>query len=192
MVAGDEYRFRTLPDYLAPGLQVVFVGINPGLYSVQRGHYFARSTSRFWPAFSASRLSDDMRRQLQIDVLRPENDVDLPRFGFGLTDVVKRPTANAAGLAASDFEEWVPRLVERLLRYQPRVACFHGVTAVRPVLKIALKSADSPALGAQSAAIGTTRLYVVPNPSPANAHFTPRDQIHWYDRLTEFVERVKR
>jgi len=58
----EGYPFPTLPDYLQPGLDLVFVGINPGLYSVQRGHYFARSTSRFWPAFSASKLSERVRR----------------------------------------------------------------------------------------------------------------------------------
>lgn len=187
-VPGGPYPFRTLPDYLAPGLAVVFVGINPGLYSVEHGHYFARSTSRFWPAFSSSRLSRPARHGLRADVLRPENDADLPRFGFGLTDVVKRPTANAAGLGLCDFEQWVPRLIERLLCYRPRVACFHGVTAFRPVLTIGLKSARRATLGEQPERIETTRLYVVPNPSPANAHFTVRDQTTWYDRLADFIE----
>ena len=99
---GEGYPFRTLPDYLQPGLDLVFVGINPGLYSVQRGHYFARLTSRFWPAFSASKLSERVRRALGTDTLRAEHDAELPRFGIGLTDVVKRPSANAADLNAGD------------------------------------------------------------------------------------------
>jgi len=110
---GERYPFRTLPDYLRPGLDLVFVGINPGLYSVRRGHYFARSTSRFWPAFSASKLSEPVRRALGADTLCAEHDAELPRFGIGFTDVVKRPTANAADLEATDFEKWVPRLLER-------------------------------------------------------------------------------
>src|SRR5262249_17426854 len=144
----DSYPFRTLPDYLQPGLDLVFVGINPGLYSVERGHYFARSTSRFWPAFSGSKLSAKLRLELGSEILQPEHDVQLPGSGIGLTDVAKRPTANAAGLTASDFEEWVPHLVKKLERYSPRVACFHGLTAYRPFLSIAFREiCRKPTLG---------------------------------------------
>jgi double-stranded uracil-DNA glycosylase len=185
---GEAYPFRTLPDYLQPGLDLVFVGINPGLYSVQQGHYFARSTSRFWPAFSASRLSERVRQALGIDRLRAEHDAELPRFGIGFTDVVKRPSANAADLKANDFEKGVPRLLEKLQQCRPRVACFHGLTGYRPFLDLALGDArDRPTLGDQPETVGATRLYVVPNPSPANAHFTLADQIAWYDRLAEFL-----
>src|SRR5256885_6213643 len=96
------FPFRTLPDYLGPGLNLVFIGINPGLYSVARGHYFARSTSRFWPAFSRSTLSAPIRASLGVETLRPEHDAALLRFGIGFTDVVKKPSANAAGLAPRD------------------------------------------------------------------------------------------
>jgi TDG/mug DNA glycosylase family protein len=187
---GNSYPFRTLPDYLKTGLNLVFIGINPGLYSVERGHYFARVTSRFWPAFSASRLSQRVRNGLKTDVLRPEHDAELLRFGIGLTDVVKRPSANAAGLRPRDFEEWGPRLMKKLKSYAPGVACFHGVTAYRPFLRIALRSGRQPGLGPQREVIGITRVFVVPNPSPANAHFTVRDQTEWYDRVAEFVDQV--
>ena len=187
----EGYRFRTLPDYLRPGLDLVFVGINPGLYSVQRRHYFARSASRFWPAFSASKLSEPVRRALGANTLRAEHDAELPHFGIGFTDVVKRPSANAADLKASDFEKWVPRLLERLQRYSPRVACFHGLTAYRPFLKLALRCADRlPVLGPQPEVVGATRLYVEPNPSPANAHFTVTEQTAWYDRVADFLAAV--
>jgi double-stranded uracil-DNA glycosylase len=181
--------FVTLPDYLQPGLDLVFVGINPGLYSVRAGHYFARSTSRFWPAFSRSSLSEPIREALGVDPLRPEHDAVLLRFGIGFTDVVKRPSANAAGLSPRDFEEWAPRLLARLRRHRPRVACFHGLTAYRPFVRLALRRVDAvPVLGPQPEAIGATRLYVVPNPSPANAHVTPAEQTRWYDRLARFLE----
>jgi TDG/mug DNA glycosylase family protein len=185
-----RYRFATLPDYLRPGLDLVFVGINPGLYSVARGHYFARPTSRFWPAFSSSRLGAPILAALSVDTLGPEHDAALLRFGIGFTDVVKRPSANAAGLTAQDFEEWAPRLIARLRRCRPRVACFHGLTAYRPFLRLALRRPDVvPKLGEQAEAIASTRLFVVPNPSPANAHFTAGDQAAWYDRLAAFLER---
>lgn len=186
----EQYDFPTLPDYLRPGLDLIFIGINPGLYSVRRGHYFARSTSRFWPAFSRSKLSGRARQELRIDTLFPEHDAELPRFGIGLTDLVKRPSANAAELTGSDFAKWVPVLLEKLHLYAPRVACFHGLTAYRPFCQATFNSSGIPAvLGEQPESIGATRLFVVPNPSPANAHFTLADQKSWYDRLADFLNR---
>jgi TDG/mug DNA glycosylase family protein len=185
---GKRYSFPTLPDYLRPGLDLVLIGINPGLYSVQRGHYFARSTSRFWPAFSASKLSEEVRRGLATDRLYPEHDAELPRFGIGLTDLVKRPSANAGELNEKDFRQGIPDLLEKLQRYAPRVACFHGLTAFRPFLALGLRSgARRPALGGQPEMVGATRIYVVPNPSPANAHFTLADQTAWYNRLACYI-----
>jgi double-stranded uracil-DNA glycosylase len=183
----NTYPFRTLPDHLLRGLELVFIGINPGSYSVERGHYFARKTSRFWPALSVSKLSEPIRRALNVDRLGPEHDSILPRFGIGLTDVIKRPSANASELTPAEFEEWVPHLVEKLLQYKPRVACFHGLTAFRPFLRIALHGERKPTLGAQPETIGAAQLFVVPNPSPANAHFTPRDQAEWYDKVADFI-----
>jgi TDG/mug DNA glycosylase family protein len=187
----SEKPVRTLPDYLAPRLDVVFIGINPGLFSAMRGHYFARKTSRFWPAFSASKLSERMRRELNVEQLGPEHDVELLRFGIGITDVVKRPSANASELSLEEFVEAAPKLIRKLQRYQPRLACFHGLTAFRPFLLYGLKVKRKPELGPQPETIGATRLFVVPNPSPANAHFTPKQQAEWYDRVAEFLAMSK-
>jgi TDG/mug DNA glycosylase family protein len=184
----EDYSFRTLPDYLTPGLDLILIGINPGIYSVERGHYFGRSSSRFWPGFSASKLSEPMRRVLRTDSLLPLHDAELPRFGIGLTDIVKRPSANVAELSNADFEEWSPRLLDKVRRYAPSVACFHGITGYRKFLRFGLQINNrQPVLGRQPEIIGATRVFVVPNPSPANAHFTLREQIQWYDRVAEFV-----
>ena len=181
----------TLPDLLAPGLRVAFVGINPSTYSVARGHYFARKTSRFWPAFSRSVLSEPIRQALGREALGPEDDVLLPGFGFGFTDVVKVPSSNAAALKPADFEEWAPRLIERLRPASPRVVCFHGTMAYRPFRRYALAQRDAPvALGAQLEHLGDARIFVVPNPSPANAHVRPEDQVIWYDRLAAFLSEL--
>ena len=101
--------------------------------------------------------------------------------------MIKRPTANAAGLSPAEFEHWTPILLDKLQRYAPRVACFHGLTGYRPFLKFGLKSSRIAALGPQPELIGSTRLFVLPNPSPANAHFKLGDQIDWYNRLAEFL-----
>ena len=179
---------QTLPDLLRNGLKVVFVGINPGLYSAAQGHYFARRTNRFWPAFSRSVLSRKARLGLNLSMLGPEHDAALLAYGFGFTDVVKRPTGNAAELAPGELAAGAPILLDKLARHRPRVACFHGLTGYRPFARVVFADeVIAPALGLQPRGIGETRIFVVPNPSPANAHFTPADQADWYDRLAALV-----
>jgi TDG/mug DNA glycosylase family protein len=183
---------QTLPDLLASALDVVFVGINPSLYSVEHGHYFARATNRFWTALSLSKLSERARHALNVDVLRPEHDTELPRFGIGFTDVIKRPTANVSTLGSAEFENAVPQLLAKLKRYAPHVACFHGLTGYRPFQRVALGVGALSALGVQVECVGSTRLYVVPNPSGANAHFTRAEQAMWYDRLADFISEIQK
>jgi len=190
MRPGNGNSFVTLPDYLAPDLELVFVGINPGLYSAHRGRYFARTTSRFWPALSRSWLSERIRDDLRRPTLRPEDDGALLQFGIGFTDVVKVASRNVAELRAKDFQEWSPRLLAKLETYRPRVASFHGVTAYAAFSRYALRRAETRfSLGPQLPRVARTRLFVVPNPSPANAHFRLEDQIAWYDRLAAFLGR---
>jgi TDG/mug DNA glycosylase family protein len=129
---------------------------------------------------------------LGVTMLGPEHDADLLRAGIGFTDVVKRATANAAELTPADFQRWAPKLCAKLRRYGPRVACFHGLTGYRPFVRIALGRADAePTLGPQPDTVGPTRIFVVPNPSPANAHFTPADQAAWYDKLAAFIDATR-
>jgi double-stranded uracil-DNA glycosylase len=181
--------FATLPDYLEPNLDIVFIGINPGLYSVQKGHYFARGTTRFWRALSASRLSQPIRAALHVETLRPEHDAQLTHFGIGFTDIIKRPTAKVGDLSPGEFKQWAPVLMDKLKNYAPRVACFHGLMGFRPFAKCVFQTATWPVHGLQQETVGVTRLFVVPNPSGANAHFTLVDQTMWYDRLAEFIAR---
>lgn len=178
----------TLPDYLAPDLDLVFVGINPGLYSARVGHYFARRTNRFWPAFSRSRLSEGVRSKLRKTDLAPEDDSALLSFGIGFTDVVKRATGNAAQLQSEEYRLGAPELLNKLRRFQPAVACFHGVTGYGAFARYALGDEKRRwELGPQDRSVGQTLLFVVPSPSPANAHFTLGDQIEWYDSLSAYL-----
>jgi TDG/mug DNA glycosylase family protein len=129
-------------------------------------------------------LSARARAGLGTETLGPEHDAALLAFGIGFTDVVKVPSNNAAQVTPAAFAEWAPRLRERLQRYAPRVACFHGLTGYRPFVRHGLNPPDAaPQLGPQEQNVGPTQLFVVPNPSPANAHFTLADQVAWYDRL---------
>src|SRR5258708_13598072 len=106
VISGDPPP--TLPDLLRGGLDLVFVGINPGLYSARQGHYFARSTNRFWPAFTSSRLSASVRGALGADILRPAHDAALPGFGIRFTDVVTPSPGTAAALAPRASTTWAP------------------------------------------------------------------------------------
>lgn len=183
---------ETLPDLVRGGLDIVFVGINPSLYSARQGHYFARPTNRFWPAFSRSILSAAARRSLGVALLRPEHDAALLDYGFGFTDVVKRPTGNAAQLAPGELAAAIPSLLAKIEACRPRLVCFHGITGYRPFHRAVFPdAAHEPVLGLQPERMGATRLAVVPNPSPANAHATPADQTAWYDRLATLVSETR-
>jgi TDG/mug DNA glycosylase family protein len=177
----------TLDDLLAEHLDVVFVGINPSCFSVQRGHYFARPTNRFWPSLSRSVLSRGARRALGSDKLGPHDDRALLLHGIGFTDLVKRATPKAGDLAPAELAAGVAQLLAKLDRYRPRVACFHGITGYRHVHRLLSGSDTKVDLGPQHIALGPVRLYLVPNPSGVNAHFTPSEQTQWYDRLAEYV-----
>ena len=175
-----------LPDLLDDGLRVLFVGINPSIYSAQRGHYFARPSNRFWPCFSRSTLSLAARCALGVSELRPEHDRALLAQGFGFTDLVKRATARASEVADSEFVAGIALLEAKLARHRPSLACFHGMTGYRHVHR-ALAADAPPALGLQSARIAGTPLFVVPSPSGANAHFSRAEQTQWYDRLADVL-----
>ena len=174
---------ETLPDLLRDGLDVVFIGINPSPYSVEQGHYFARKTNRFWPAFSRSILSEPARRALGVERLEPRHDVALLEHGIGFTDAVKRPTARADAITPQEFATGVADLARKLEIFRPRIACFHGMMGYRPFLRALSPEAAPPQLGEQPVSIGTSKIFVIPNPSPANAHASPAVQTEWYDRL---------
>jgi len=179
----------TLPDLLRPGLDLVFVGINPSVWSVAQGHYFARKTNRFWTALSRSILSEPARRALRVDRLEPFHDAMLLEHGIGFTDVVKRPTARADELDPAEFVAAASVLAAKVETFRPRIACFQGMMGYRPFVRAHAPSLPKPILGEQPLRIGQTRLFVVPSPSAANAHASPAIQADWYDRLAAAVAR---
>jgi double-stranded uracil-DNA glycosylase len=165
----------SLPDLLAPGLEVVFVGINPSRYAEAQGHYFARRSNRFWPAFSRSRLSLRVRQGLGLERLLAEHDVLLPRYGFGFTDVVKRASDSAAEVTPEEFAAGAPLLLEKLEATRPMIVCFNGLTAARAVL------GRDAALGFQPRRLAGARVFAAPSPSGRNP--LSNQLAEWYDRL---------
>ena len=180
----DEHEpagMRTLPDLLRPGLLLVFVGLNPSEYSAREGHYFANPRNRFWPAFNRSRLLPPAFGR-DCD---PSDDASLLDHGIGFTDVVKRPTPQGSGLRAADYRRWAPVLREKLLQFSPRLICFHGLMAYKAYLQYAESEKSNPDLGLQPRAIGSSRVFVVPNPSPANARYSLQALSEWYDQVAD-------
>ena len=173
-------QMETLPDYLRPSLDIVFVGINPGSRSVEAGHDFAHPNNRFWPAIN--------RSGLLTKPLDAETDHEMLDQGYGFTDVVKRPSNRASQLRAADYRKWGPILRDKLERYGPLIVCFHGVTGYRNYLKY-IEGIDSRLeLGLQREKIGESVVFVIPNPSPANAAYSVDDLIAWYRQLKDLKE----
>jgi len=179
-----EYPFDTLPDYLSEGLRVVSIGLNPSLNSVRDGFYFATPQNRFWRALNGSGL---VGSEIEPGVAGDERLFD--EFGIGFTDVVKRPTNSGSKLRAADYREWAPLLRERMLQFQPSIAWFHGKQAYSNYLRYAEEiKGENIEWGEQPLTIGASRIYVTPNPSPANAAFSLALLTAWYGRLGALLE----
>ena len=149
--------YAQLPDYLAPGLDIVFVGINPGVQSAQAGHYYANPRNPFWLLLYKAGLTP---RQL-----RPDEDHLMPTFGYGITDIVKRPSRGVADLTAADFRQGRRVLEEKLRACQPRIVCFNSKTGfVNFFGPGAFRQ-----FGRQEVTIGASQVFVMPSTSPANA-----------------------
>jgi double-stranded uracil-DNA glycosylase len=147
----------TIPDVIAPGLRVLFSGINPGLYSAATGYHFARPGNRFWPALHRSGFTP---RQL-----RPDEQEQLLGLGLGITNVVARATARADELTDDELREGGIKLLEKAESFGPRWLAIVGVTAYRTAFGEARAT-----FGPQARTAGATRLWVLPNPSGLNAH----------------------
>ena len=174
---------NTLPDYLATGLEIVFVGTNPGAYSAETGHYYAHPRNRFWGAVNKSGLLDE-----PLDATRDHLVLEQK---VGLTDLVKKPTVSTSKLRASDYRGESSTFKQKLFRFKPIIVCFHGVTAYGNYLRYDEGTSENPKLGLQTRRIGDTVVFVVPNPSPANASYQLCALIEWYQKLSKLRDRMR-
>jgi TDG/mug DNA glycosylase family protein len=166
---------KTVRDVIAPGLRILFCGINPGLYTAAVGHHFARPGNRFWPALHASGFTDRL--------LSPFEENELLVRGYGITNVVMRATATADQLSRSELSEGGKRLAAKIKRYQPQFLAVLGLGAYRAAFGNA-----KAIIGEQEKTIGKTRIWVLPNPSGLNAHYQPRDLARLFVELKNAVE----
>lgn len=165
---------KTIPDLIAKDLNVLFCGINPGLYSGATGHHFARPGNRFWPALHAGGFTPR--------VLKPWEKDELLALGCGITNVVRRTTATAAELGDDELIEGAKRLEKTCRNYQPKVLAILGIGAYRTGF-----GQKKAALGLQPETIGKTRIWVLPNPSGLNAHQTPASLGRLFRELRDFA-----
>lgn len=174
-----------LDDFLDYDLDIISVGLNPSLLSAKQGFYFANPRNRFWKALNAS----DMLQESLTPCLESQR-VLLDKYKMGFTDVVKRPTSMGSDLNASDYRIGVPELNKKLLLYQPRILWFHGKVAYEKYLKIMGDYCGSTQWGEQKNVISSGRVFVTPNPSPANAAYSLEVLIDWYRKLAEFRDNI--
>jgi double-stranded uracil-DNA glycosylase len=163
---------KVIPDIISPGLRVLFCGINPGLYSGAVGHHFARPGNRFWPALH---LSGFVPRRLKAE----EGDL-LLGFKLGITNVVDRTTAAASDLTKEEMIAGGRRLVEKVLQLQSSYLAVLGIGAYRLAFE-----RPKAILGLQDETIGSTRIWVLPNPSGLNAHYQLEDLVRLFRELKE-------
>lgn len=147
---------KTIPDVIAPGLRVLFCGINPGLYSAATGHHFARPGNRFWPTLAASGFTSRL--------LHPSEQQLLLDLGLGITNVVARSTARADELSTDELIAGGRILAAKLEKLRPRWLAVVGVTAYRSAF-----SQPGAVVGRQDTKIADTPVWVLPNPSGLNA-----------------------
>jgi TDG/mug DNA glycosylase family protein len=166
----EAARGRTIPDVLGPDLDVVFVGINPGLWSGAVGHHFARPGNRFWRALHGAGFTDR--------VLSPLEDTSLLGYGLGVTNLVARTTATADELAADELRDGARRLAERLRPLRPRTVAILGIGAYRTAFR-----RPKAAPGEQAERLVDARLWVLPNPSGLNAHYQLPDLVEVFGEL---------
>ncbi|MFF8606501.1 G/U mismatch-specific DNA glycosylase [Streptomyces sp. NPDC015346] len=168
----EAARDRVVPDVVAGGLSVLFCGINPGLMSAATGHHFARPGNRFWPVLELSGFTP--RR------LKPSEQEELLSYGLGITNVVARASARADEVSDEEFREGGRLLTERVERLRPRWLAVVGITAYRTAF-----GERRAVVGPQERTIGETRIWVLPNPSGLNAHWTVGAMAEEFARLRE-------
>lgn len=151
---------KTVPDLIASELKVLFCGINPGLYSGVVGHHFARPGNRFWRALHESGFTDKR--------LAPEEENEFLALGYGITNLVERATLAAAELSREELQAGAEQLEARVRRFRPRWVCFLGIGAYRTAFR-----KPKASLGLQEETLADACVWVLPNPSGLNAHFTP-------------------
>jgi TDG/mug DNA glycosylase family protein len=161
---------RKVPDVIRSGLSVLFVGINPGLYSGAVGHHFARPGNRFWRALYLAGFTDR--------VLSPFEEHALLDHGVGVTNLVERATAGAGEITADELRRGARRLEPKVCRQDPSFVAFLGLGAYRTAF-----GRGGAEVGPQPEGMCRSRVWLLPNPSGLNAHYQLADLARAFSEL---------
>jgi TDG/mug DNA glycosylase family protein len=170
-----------LRDRIRPPVRVLLVGINPGVRSSQVGHHFAGPSNRFWKLLYESRLVPE--------AIGFEDDDRLPEWGFGITNLIARPTPGIDTLRAEEYLAGAKILRRKVRRLRPELVAFVGVTLFRSVF--GRRPGQPVALGLQGERFEGARVFVLPNPSGRNANFSYREMLDAFARLRRTLESGK-
>lgn len=157
-------------------MRVLFVGINPGIRSSLTGHHFAGFSNRFWKLLYESGLVPEP--------IGFADDGRLPDWGYGITNIVPRPTPGIDTLRPEEYVAGRARLRRKVYRYRPAVVAAVGVTVFRALFP---QRRGAVALGLQPERIGSSAVFVLPNPSGRNANFSYAEMLAAYRALAEYV-----
>ena len=165
---------KTLPDVIAPGLDVLFCGINPGLYTAAVQQHFGRPGNRFWPTLHRAGFTPRL--------FHPSEQHELLKLGYGITNVVARATAAADELTRDELLAGGRALTRRVLKYEPRYLAIVGIGAYRTAFE-----RPKAKLGLQEETIGETKIWVLPNPSGLNANYQAGALVELFRELRQTV-----
>jgi double-stranded uracil-DNA glycosylase len=193
--AQPEWSDLRLKDRIKPGVRVLFVGINPGVRSALTGHHFAGYSNRFWKLLFESGLVSTP--------ITCEQDDRLPGFGFGITNLIARPSPGIDDLSPAEYVEGWKILHRKIRRYRPRIVALVGVTLYRAIVpllidhegagpgrKVAAALRSQRILpGRQAELVHGARVFVLPNPSGRNANFTYAEMLDAFRGLRLLVKR---
>lgn len=198
-VRSEDWSKLRLKDRIRPGVRVLFVGINPGVRSAETGHHFAGYSNRFWKLLWDARLLPEP--------ITFEDDDRLPEFGFGITNLVPRPSPGIDDLSPAEYIDGWNVLDRKIRRYRPAVIALVGVTLYRAILplladgdvktgaRVAGRATGPPAasrrvghvIGPQPLDVHGARVFVLPNPSGRNANFSYSEMLRAFRSLERYV-----
>jgi TDG/mug DNA glycosylase family protein len=168
----NDYAHLRLKDRIRPGVRVLFVGINPGVRSALTGHHFAGPSNNFWKLLFESGLTPE--RVTHVD------DDRLPEWGYGITNIVARPTPGVSDLTLTELREGRAALERKVRRYEPAIVALVGITVYRALFPPGVgRTPRSAAIkpGRTRDRIGEAAVWVLPNPSGRNAHYSYQEMV---------------
>ena len=168
----------TLHDHIRPGVQILFVGINPGIRSAALGHHFAGYSNRFWKLLYDARLVSEP--------LTYEEDWRLPEWRLGITNIISRASAGIEVLHPEEYRRGMAELEAKVRRYQPRFVALLGVT----IFRFLFPDQEARVLALTSVRVADARVFLLPNPSGRNAHYSYARMLNAFKALRVIVSRT--